>query len=177
MTSSTTIVNSSTPYNNRLTESPAKEHNLNSGRRVKFISHRFISPCSNFMKVVKVVLLVCLLFPVAAAINWNCPTPQGSYLDSCDRPVGYPYQSTDPYLIDVKFCKYTVSCKKVNKPDDDKRTSQKVLPREDLACAKNWENCNGFLIGREDDVRLCKNSAKIDAELREHGFFNEKDEL
>lgn len=177
MTSSLRIVNPNTSYNNRPTispASPAKEHNLTNGRKVTPISSRSISFCSNFMKV---VLLVCLFFQVPAALNWNCPTPQGSYLDSCDRPVGYPYQSTDPYLVDVKFCRYTVSCKKVNKPDNDKRTSEKVLSREDFACAENWENCNGFLIGRKGDARLCKDSARIKAELKEHGLFNEKDEL
>lgn len=146
-------------------------HSLNNGWKVTPITRH-----SSYMKITKVVLL-CLLFQVTAALNWNCPTPQGSYLDSCDRPVGYPYQSTDPHLVDVKFCKYTVSCKKVNKPAHDKRTSQKVLPREDLACAKNWENCNGFLIGREGDARLCNDSATIKAELREHGLLNDKDEL
>lgn len=157
---------------------PAKQQDLN-GRRITTISQHFTSPTS-IVKVVVVALIICFFISEVAAVagNWNCPTPQGSYLQSCDSPIGYPYQSTDPYLKDVKFCNYNISCKKVGRPDHDKRSSFKVLPREDLACGKNWENCDGYLIGRAGgEDRKCTDWETIQSELYKHIFMAEKSDL
>ena len=162
---------------NKYSESISGREILHNGRRVTYISNRSSSSSFSLMNVMKVALLVFSVFTVTTAQNWDCPTPQGSYLDSCDRPVGKAYRSTDPILADVKLCSYALSCNTVKGGGRNRRTSLKVLPREDLACAKNWENCNGFLIGREDGKSLCQDSASIKRQLIEHGLFNPRDEL
>lgn len=106
-------------------------------------------------RMMRTILLVCALFAVANAQKWACPTPKGSYLDTCDSPVGHPYTSTDPNLSHVKFCLYTIACKKMKRPNSDKRNNYKILPMEDAHCGRAWENCHGYLVAQSEDTRLC----------------------
>jgi hypothetical protein len=118
-------------------------------------------------RLMRLILLVCVLFSVANALNWDCPTPKGSYSGSCTID-GSPYSSTDRVLEGFKFCVYTVACKKVGRPASDRRVSKKVLPREDLACGTHWENCDGHLIARSSNSSLCTTKERIQEELRSH---------
>lgn len=149
---------------------PASRQPNDSRKSNRTIVQLSIGSTSLTVRLIRAIFLACILFTVAGALNWDCPTPRGSYLDSCDYPSGSPYASTDTNLKDVKFCRYTISCKKVNKPDNDKRVSQKILPREDLACGSNWENCDGHLIARSGDSRRCTNNASIREELQNHSL-------
>lgn len=144
--------------------------------------HTFSSvPRHSTSCMVRVLLVVCLLFNVAVHAmqfdRWDCPAPQGSYNKSCNLMWSHPYISADTNLAKIKFCKYVIDCKKVNKPDNEKQRNEKFLPREDISCADNWENCDGYLIGRKDTVQMCTDKKSIKAQLEENGIIAHKDEL
>lgn len=125
------------------------------------------SLCTRLMKVVAVA---CALFnpaSAAGALNWHCPTPEGSYLLSCAPPVGRSYSSPDPNLSGIQFCRYNFVCDKL---DGETRNTVKVLSRPDVGCGASWENCNGHLIARGDRIQRCKDRESIQAELEKVGL-------
>lgn len=159
------------------TESFNNTESLNRGRIFTPASRHSSSCCEKFTSILKVVGLALLFFPIASALSWDCPTPEGSYLDSCDRPVGEAYQSSDPNLRDVKFCRYVVKCKMVNRPAHERRENNKFLPREDLACGKKWVNCHGYAFAQEGNAPMCVERAGIKAQLVGNGIAVRDDEL
>lgn len=92
--------------------------------------------------------------PTALAQLPDCPIPQGSYQETCTVKSAKPYHSTDSHLKDVDFCEYNIECKPLNWKEPS-HLNTKFLAKEDTACLKLMENCDGHLVLREGNDRLC----------------------
>jgi hypothetical protein len=93
--------------------------------------------------------------PAAAAASIStstCQAPTGSYLDTCKVIQQNSYISSDPNLADVPMCKFEFSCTKLN---GNQELQTVYLPKADVSCLKYRENCDGHLIMRDSNVRLC----------------------
>ena len=83
----------------------------------------------------------------------RCEAPQGSYQTTCDVQRASPYSSSDPHLKGIKFCEYTIRCRKLEW--DQIQTNHKILAEEDKHCLAKMENCNGKLVIRNGNDMLC----------------------
>lgn len=92
--------------------------------------------------------------PTAIAAPSDCPIPEGSYQETCKVKSAKHYRSTDPHLKEVDFCEYNIECKPLNWKEPP-RSNTKFLAKEDTACLKLMENCDGNLVLREGNDRLC----------------------
>jgi hypothetical protein len=92
--------------------------------------------------------------PAAVAAPSDCPIPEGSYQETCKVKSAKSYHSTDPHLKDVDFCEYSIECKPLNWKEPP-HTNTKFLAKEDASCLKLMENCDGHLVLREGNDRLC----------------------
>jgi len=110
--------------------------------------------------------------PAAVAAQSDCPIPEGSYQETCKVKSAKSYHSSDPHLKDVDFCEYTIECKPLNWKEPP-HTNTKFLAKEDSACLKLMENCDGHLVLREGNDRLCVDPARA----KEHSKSLHKTEL
>lgn len=105
--------------------------------------------------------------PAAAAssIYSKCEAPNGSYRQTCDVRSAKEYQSSDPNLSKVPMCKYDIMCRKL----DGKSQQQTIyMPQADVQCLKYRENCDGNLIMRSWDQRLCTTEEAIKAQVNQY---------
>lgn len=95
--------------------------------------------------------------PMAIAAPSDCPIPEGSYQETCEVIRAKPYRSTDPHLREVEFCEYKIECKRLDVAKQ-RHQNTKFFATEDTACLSLMENCDGHLVLREGNDRLCTNS-------------------
>jgi hypothetical protein len=57
-------------------------------------------------------------------------------------------KSSDPLLKHIDFCLFEIECKKQK---EEVHLNRKIFAREDISCLARLENCDGYLIAREND--------------------------
>lgn len=97
---------------------------------------------------------ILLTSSVMASMS-DCSPPKGSYQDTCGKREGAVYYSNDPNMKHVAMCKFDLDC------TDLKGASVHTtlfVQRSMKGCLSYLENCNGQLVMREDNKRLCTTS-------------------
>jgi hypothetical protein len=182
--------------------------------KVEPLKGRSENTAPNVKTILKVCAVACCLYAVAQisvahamplpiSLAWSCPTPPGSYLETCAVRKAEAYAAVDPMLAEMQFCIYHIGCKRLLDVDfvsypqavreqclhlqtyeptacqrecadlmrESWQNTTKIMTKEDLPCAQFWENCDGELIVRESDERLCTTPYMAKAELMSRGLW------
>lgn len=114
--------------------------------------------CNNTTSIGIICLLLLLNnLPVVLA---QCEPPQGSYLDTC-KVSGSVYRSSDSNLAKIDMCKYEMSCKALN---GNSVQNTFYVQRSMARCLTFFENCNGQLVVRNSNERVCTTEDVIKSE-------------
>jgi hypothetical protein len=91
-----------------------------------------------------------------------CALPTGSFLQTCEIK-SQPYISTDSKLSQLpSFCEFTFDCKQLD--GKNRRTTAFAQPLLG-ACVSFMENCDGDLVVRPGNERVCTDYASIRKEV------------
>jgi hypothetical protein len=145
-----------------------EEHLRRLQQKKGFIFHRSNNNSPHFgsSDTVRATLFTLVLLSafLPTTLAASCEPPKGSYTQTCQVTSHNSYRSTDPNLKAFPFCQFDISCEKLGGKN---RQSQNILlPESALGCLKYYENCDGRLVMRSGEERLCKTEEEIAEQMR-----------
>lgn len=97
----------------------------------------------------------------------ECDKPDGSYTGSCEIVENKRYRSSDKNLNHMTFCIFEITCQRAKNQTETKANTI-TLPIQYIKCLQFFENFDGTLLLRDNEVRGCASTEEAIRQGQQH---------